>query len=88
MISNNVVVTILSKEFDRKASDISDGVGASLLTASGTESKENWGFFPNSTEEFGSGKVRDVVCDFEFAPSPSSFGMNDSMQYKLSYARS
>jgi hypothetical protein len=85
MISNNVMVPLLSEELDREASDISYGICTTLLTTSGAESEENWCFLANAIQEFSSGEVRYVISDFEFTPSSSSFGMDDSTPCQFSH---
>jgi hypothetical protein len=79
MISNNVMVPLLSEELDRETSDISYGICTTLLTTSGAESEENWCFLADAIQKFSSGEVRYVISDLEFTPSSSSFGVDDSM---------
>jgi hypothetical protein len=78
MISNNVVVSLLGEELDRKASDISNGISTALLTTGSTETEENRRLLADAIEKFGGCEVGDVIHDFEFSPSSSSFGVNDS----------
>lgn len=77
MVSDNVVVSFLSKELYRETSDIANSIGAALLTTSGTETEENLSLLASGVEELGASQLSDFrVCDFEFSPGPSSFGVN------------
>lgn len=85
MVSNNVMVPLLGEELDRETSDISHGICTTLLTTSGAESEENWRFLANAIQKFSRGEMRYVIGDFEFAPSSSSFGVDDSMQCQFAH---
>ena len=56
MVADNVVVTLLGVELDRKATDVAHGVGATLFTASGAETEENGRLLANAVHELGAGR--------------------------------
>lgn len=77
MVPDNVMIAFFREELDRKASDISNSICASLLTSSGTDTAQNGGFLPNPLEELCTRYVRDVIRDFEFSPCTRRFGMDN-----------
>lgn len=82
MVPDNVIVSFLSEELDREASDIANSIGAALLTASGTKTEENLCLLASGVEELGASQLSDFrVCDFEFSPGTSGFGVNDSARF-------
>lgn len=82
MVPDNVVVSFLSKELDRETSDIANSIGAALLTTSSTQTEENLSLLASGVEELGASQLSDFrVCDLEFTPGTSSFGVNDSAMF-------
>lgn len=79
MIPNNVMIALFGKELHRKATDISHGIGAAFLATSGTAAEKHWSFLAYSIEEFSSGKVGNVVGNFELTPGAGGFSMHDSV---------
>lgn len=79
MVPDNIVVSFLCEELDRETSDIANSIGAALLTTSGTETEENLCLLTSGVKKLGASQLSDFrVCDFEFSPGTSSFGVNDS----------
>lgn len=82
MVPDNIVVSFLGEELDRETSDIANSIGAALLTASGTETEENLRLLASGVEELGASQLSDLrICNFEFSPGTSSFGVNDSAMF-------
>lgn len=79
MVPDNIMISFFCEKLDRKPSDISNSICASLLASSGTDTAQNWSFLSNALEELRSCYMGDVVCNFEFPPCTGSFSMNNPM---------
>jgi hypothetical protein len=82
VVPYDVVVSFLCEELDRESSDIANGIGAALLTTSGAETEENLSLLASGIKELGASQLSDLgVCNFEFTPSTSGLGMDDSAMF-------
>lgn len=72
------MIAFLCEEFHREASYVSDGVCTPPFTSSGAQTQKNFSLLADTIEEFGSSQGRDVICNFEFTPSTSSFSVDNS----------
>lgn len=77
MVSDDIMIALLSKEFDGKPSHISNSICASLFTSSGTDSTQNWCFLSNTMKELGPCYMGNVIRDFKFPPCTRGFGMDN-----------
>lgn len=77
------MIAFLSEKLHRKASYVSDGVCTTPFTSSAAQTKKNLSLLADTIEEFGGGQERDVIGNFEFTPSTSSFSVDNSIQLSV-----
>lgn len=74
MIANDVMIALLGEEFDRKATDIANGISTSFLSTSCAEAPQQWCLLANSVQEFRTSVLgKTGIRNFELAPCSDSF---------------
>merc|ERR1719443_1687586 len=59
VVSNHIVVALLSVEFDCKSTWVSHGISSTSLTSNSRESEEQWSLLANFVQESGLGEFCD-----------------------------
>lgn len=84
VVSDHVVVALLSVELNSEPTGISDGIRSTSLTSNSGETEEARSALTYFVEEVGLGKFRYIVRNFKVAVSSSSLSMDDSLGDSLS----
>jgi len=84
VVTNHVVVTILSIELDGKTSGISVAIVGTTLTGNSGEAGENGSSLANVLKEFGLGELRNIMSKFKVTMGTSTLGVDNSLRNTLS----
>lgn len=78
-IAHDIPVTFVGVELDRKAANVSDGVGASSTTEHGRESKENGGLARCVCQDARICDIRGALLEPECTECTGTTSMDDSL---------
>jgi hypothetical protein len=84
VISNHIVVALLSVELNSESSGISNAISRSSFTCNSWESQEQRGSLSDRIQELSLSKFSNIVSHLEVAVSTGSLGVDDSLGDSLS----